>query len=328
MINIHNNDSHIIDRDKIILALSVMMALKNPVRINLNNEGPCAESLGLYKLLDDLVDRFDYNKKNITINTCNLLEKHHEYNINIIPQMAYLESAKSFANLNKLRIKEFNSQFKHFGNFIGHGNIHRLHLASYLYQYHCNKTLQTYHYKRNDDYHKLFVGLEDMLFQNYSTDEIDCAYEFLKHTPMTQDDVNRYPILDPTTLNITKIYHNFFVEIVNLTYFSGNSFYIDEKIWRPIIMRTPFLIQGPQDYIINLRKLGFHTFDRWWDEGYSEDPGRSQIDGIIANIDQLSEFSIQDLCDIYQDMRSVLDHNYQRLMSITKDDFLKLSDTR
>ena len=322
-----NNDSHIIDRDDIIIGICKEMFAGNPFVINLNNEGPCATSLGLYALLDKLCQRLNYNGSKISIKTCNLLEKHPVYDIVVEPQMWYLKSARKFCQQQSNVQKDFNKDFKHFGHFIGHGNEYRLHLASWLDKKFGDKCLNSYHYQQGNEYHRIFVGLEDMMFMSYSEEEIDTALDFLKSCPRRVDVIDEYPILNPTTFNITKIYHKFFVEIASMTYFTGNTFYIDEKIWRPIIMRTPFMVQGPQYFLKHLRELGFRTFDQWWDEGYSEDPGRSQVDGIIENIKKLSNYSQHDLYEMYQEMQGILEHNQNLLMSLSKKDFLSICNT-
>lgn len=324
MILVPNNDSSMINREELVVFLCEKMLSKEPIYINLNNEGPCAKSLGLYDLLDQLCEKYKYEKSLITIITCNLIETHSDYKIEINPQMMYLESAREFVSQTPFIGKKFDDKFRHFGNFIGHGNLHRLHIASYLSDRYSMLSLQTYHYRTGDEYHRKFVGIEDMLFMSYDISEINRAYKFLKSCPITLDQIDSYPILNPATLNITKVYPDFFIEIVNLTYFSGDTFYIDEKIWRPMIMKTPFLVQGPQNFINNLKKLGFKTFDRWWDEGYSEDPERSQIDGILQNIDSLSQLSLAELKVMYSDMQSVLEHNYQRCMEIRVNDFFSV----
>lgn len=329
MIIVPNNDSNIINFEELVVYLCEKMIAKSPIVISLANEGPCARSLGLYDLLDRLSDRFNYEKSSITIITCNLIESHPEYQIDITPQTMYLESAQEFNARGLITEKKFDENFRYFGNFIGHGNLHRLHTASWLNDKYSSQSLQTYHYSMGKEYHRIFVAIEDMMFISYDRSEIDRAYDFLKSCPHVLDNIEAYPILNPTTLNITKVYPDFFVEIVNLTYFSGNTFYIDEKIWRPIIMRTPFLVQGPQNFIKNLKKLGFKTFDRWWNEGYSEDPGRSQVDGIFQVIKEISELSIDQLQEMYDDMSEVLDHDLDLLMDLDSSDFLRfLRDNR
>jgi hypothetical protein len=316
MIEFANSDSTIWNRDQLIIDLAHAMTSGVP-RINLSTrgEGPCARSLGLYDLLDNMCQRFNYNPRNIYITTCNLIETHNWYNIIINPPVRYLTAAQQYTPLNS--IKQIN---KHFGHFIGHGNQPRLYLGSYLYHHYKEQTLQTYHTTITDSYHRPFIGIEDMMFLNHTWTEIQNAIELLKAAPLMVDRINQYPILNPTTLNITKVYPEFFVEIVNLTYWSGDTFYIDEKIWRPILMRTPFVVHGPQNFLPRLRALGFRTFNAWWDEGYSEDPPDYQLKEIVCLIDQLAKKSTTELETMYTEMQSVLEHNYQLLNRIQKQD--------
>ena len=91
------------------------MKSNDSITLSTIGEGPCAASLGLYELLDNLCDRFNYYKGQIYIETTNLLEQHSEYNIIKIPQMYYLDQVKTITVDNS---KQFDSNFKHFGNFI------------------------------------------------------------------------------------------------------------------------------------------------------------------------------------------------------------------
>ena len=321
MINIPNNDSNIIDKDKLIVELIKHISIQsNRIDISTNFEGPCAKSLGLYDLLDFICAEFNYPKNQIYIHTCNLIEAHAEYNIIITPQMGYLMQARDFLTKHGLVDKNFNN-IKHFGNFIGHGNVHRLHLASYLHKKYKDKTLATYHCNVTDSYHRPFLSIEDMMFLGYNNEEVDSGLSLLRDSPIKIDSIDQYPILLPTTLNIFKVYSNFFVEIANVTYFTGNTFYIDEKLWRPLLSKTPFIVQGPQYFLENLRKLGFQTFSDFWDEGYQEDPASHQPREIIKVIDYISNFSNQQLLDMYNSMTPILEHNRQRAFEILESDF-------
>lgn len=314
MIEFANSDSTIWNRDQLIIDIAHAMS-QGALRIDLNTrgEGPCARSLGLYDLLDTLCERFGYPPGRIYITTCNLAETHNHYNIIVNPQTVYLTAAQQY-------IPPYSGKQigRHFGHFIGHGNRPRLYLGSYLYAHHRDQTVQTYHTQVTEEYHRPFIGVEDMMFNGHSWTEINDAVELLQNAPFRIDSIDQYPILNPTTLNITKVYPSFFVEIVNLTYWSGNTFYIDEKIWRPMLMRTPFIVHGPQNFLPRLRALGFCTFDAWWDEGYSEDSPDYQLTEIVSLIDQLAEKSTAELETMYADMQSVLEHNYQQLKRIQK----------
>ena len=317
MINLATNDSRICNRDQVIIDIISAIQKNMPVNLTTISEGPCAASLGLYELLDNICNTFAYPKSKISLTTGNLIESHPEYQIIKKPTLYYLEKTK---NCSIDSIKQFDNNFKHFGNFIGHGNLYRLQLGAYMYANYRTITLQTYHCNTTDSYHRSHIGLEDLLFENGTSVFAD-AVNLLSNTPLTVDAIDSYPILMPETLNITKAYPNFFIELVNISYFSGRTFYVDEKIWRPILMRTPFMVQGSQNFILNLHRLGFKTFNHWWDEGYSEDPCDCQVSFMIDNINRLSALTIDQLKDMYNEMSSILEHNYNRLMTITKQEF-------
>ena len=320
MIPIATNDSKICYVRKTWTdLLSAFISHPQFINISMIGEGPCLKTVGLYDILDVLCEKFSYSKQRVTIHTANTLECHSEYRIVKQYNQYELEEVKKIDGVEYQKI--FDGSFKHFGHFIGHSNQYRLQMASYLWNYFRDQTLQTFHCKMTDNYHREFLGIEELMFLGLPHDELRDAFELILNAPLTIDPINQYPILSPANLNITKVYPNFFVEIVNLTYFSGDIFYVDEKIWRPIMMRTPFIVQGPANTIKNLRKLGFRTFDQWWDEGYSEDLELAQTTGIKQNIAALSKLGVVQIQKILIEMQPVLDHNYRTLMSLTSKDF-------
>ena len=94
------------------------------------------------------------------------------------------------------------------------------------------------------------------------------------------------------------------------------------------MLLTPFIVQGPQWYLLRLRDLGFQTFDRWWDEGYAEDPADHQPHEIVKVIDSLAEKSMQELNTMYQEMKPILQHNKKRFMELTSKDFEIFKDDK
>lgn len=296
-----------------------MIQDQSEIQISMISEGPCLKNIGLYDILDRLCDKFQYNKSKIKINTSNMIENHSDYTIIREHNFWELEAVVSTFT-NDTFNKKFTSSFKHFGNFISHGNKYRLKLASYLWNNQKKSVLQTYHYNRNTDYHREFIGLEDLLHNEPDKKSNSEQLDFLYSTPIKLDAVKKYPISTYNRLDIGEYYTDFFVEIVNNTYSSGNIFYIDEKIYRPIALDTPFMVQGPQNFLNNLKKLGFQTFSKYWDEGYSEDPANCQVDGIIENVKMLSKLSIKEIELMYEDMQPILKNNRERLFSITKQE--------
>jgi hypothetical protein len=82
MIEFANSDSTIWNRDQLVIDIAHAMSQRAPrIDIGTKREGPCARSLGLYDLLDNMCSRFNYSANDIYITTCNLAETHDRYNI-------------------------------------------------------------------------------------------------------------------------------------------------------------------------------------------------------------------------------------------------------
>jgi hypothetical protein len=195
-------------------------------------------------------------------------------------------------------------------------------LASAPYTEYQNDTAMTFHYNRDLEFHRPHCGIDELINQNIELSMLDKINALIQASPITLDSMlEEYPMLSPAHLNIAKVYHNFFCEIVCETYFTGTSFYPTEKIWRPIMLKTPFIVHGPQNYLENLKRLGFKTFDTWWSEGYSEDPHNHQPIEILNIIKDLSCRTTDELAHMYQEMQPVLEHNLATLQSLTAKDF-------
>jgi len=293
------------------------------IELNLNQEGPCANAIGLYRLLDHITGLFDIPKNKVSICTSNQIEHHDQYKIVKYPPL-YIPETNDFYNQNKhnFKPKTFDSAFKTFGLFIGRSNWIRLWLASELHSNYHDKTVMTFHYNRDIDFHRPHCGVDELMNQNVDLSLLDQVSQLLQASPITVDAIlEEYPMLSPAHLNIAKVYHNFFCEIICETYFSGTSFYPTEKIWRPIMLKTPFIVHGPQNYLANLKRLGFKTFDQWWSEGYESDTPDYQPVEILKIINDLSKKSTVELSQMYQEMQPVLDHNLATLQSLKPEDF-------
>lgn len=292
------------------------------VTISLNSEGPCAESLGLFSLLDKICEEFNCNCENITIKTVNQVEKSDKYRIIKSPNHFIKNAQDLMKNCNVLG-KDFDSNFKHFGTFIGRQNWQRLWIASTLYKNHKDKTCMTYLFSQTEDHHLKNTDLNNF-FDFLGFSELEDAVQFLKQTPYkSKKEISKWPVPNPEHYDVLDQYSNFFVDIVCETYFTGNTFFPNEKTWRPIIAKTPFIIQGPANFLKNLKKLGFKTFDNWWSELYQDFdklPKDCEVvwstKEIIQLINELSEKSISELKSMYNDMKPVLDFNYNRLQEI------------
>ena len=86
--------------------------------------------------------------------------------------------------------------------------------------------------------------------------------------------------------------------------------FISEKTAKCIIHEIPFLCLAPPYYLDVLKKLGFKTFDKWWDESYDLQMNlEKRTDKLFEVISYINNKTINELNDIYKEIQSVLDHN-------------------
>ena len=79
----------------------------------------------------------------------------------------------------------------------------------------------------------------------------------------------------------------------------------------------PFIIMGSQHYLQNLRRLGFRTFNEFWDEGYDDYDPTQRIKEIEKLIQSLANKSLKEMQVMLVKMKPILDHNFQRFKTLT-----------
>ena len=317
MIRVITTDQKIWNLASVVQDLCYAMSRKEYIELNMINEGPDIRELGLEQIVLDCARQFDYDLSMLRVTEHDNMIMDTVLNNEYWAPMQFVRNVQGQLNQLPTRPKQI---VKHFGMFIGRSNAPRLDLSAYLHTNYRDKSIQTFHYNPNSDFHRENLGLDGIALS-----DLPMISKFLLDAPLTLDEVT-YPILMDQNLRISDQYPNFFVEICCETYFSGKTFFPTEKTWRAIANRTPFIIQGPQNYLAHLKELGFQTFSRWWSEGYDEDPSSWQVQEIKQVIDQLASRSIDELDKMYADMTEVLEHNYCRLEQLTMYDFENMYD--
>lgn len=286
-----------------------------PVEIDLLSEGPCCDSAGIDKMLDQIIEKFGFDKDNYCIITANQLSSSR-----------YKEKRISWVELGKAKKLAYQIENqpstlkKRFAMFIGRSNWQRLGLAAHLWKYHRDLSTITFHFDPKSDFHLSNFGLEELTGRH--AEAWQDVYEFVQELPIKTDKVS-YPIL--WTENAFDLdYKDIFVEIVCETFFSGKTFFVTEKTLRPIINRRPFIVQGPKGYLKNLQRLGFKTFDQWWDEGYDNDHSDARYNTLKDHIDNwLAVQSLDTIATWYKEMQPILDHNVQVLKNLNEQKILQ-----
>jgi hypothetical protein len=310
MINLLNKDREIFDLANRVADIIKEYQSTGAATIYVNNEGLCLRAAKFYPLLDHVCETFSIDKQLVTIVTNNVEEAHSDYKI-IIQGDHWIANCKSIFDY-QLQLKKVTHQI---GAFFGKPNWHRLVLAAWLHKHYADSTLMTMHYDPESERHRIDAGFSDI--NVIAGPELTDVIAFIQYCPITLDEgFLNYTIGPPTHYHIIHQYYKIFVDLVSETYVSGLTFFPTEKTLRPIIASTPFVIMGPQGYLNNLKRIGFKTFDRWWDESYDNYSDYERVKAIQQTLNTIHNL---DPILILLEMQEVLTHNRQHLQHLNKD---------
>ena len=95
--------------------------------------------------------------------------------------------------------------------------------------------------------------------------------------------------------------------------FDEYSMFITEKTEKCFSAGLPFIIVSTPYFLKELKKLGFKTFDKWWDESYDlEENYRKRVKMIVNVIEDINKKPYQELVKMYNEMIPTLKHNQTR----------------
>lgn len=114
-----------------------------------------------------------------------------------------------------------------------------------------------------------------------------------------------------------------FLYISAETVFSYPYPYLTEKTFKAILQKRPFVIVGAPGSLAQLHKLGFKTFNQFWNEDYDSMTDHSQrIRHLLEIVKHISSMSIDQLKDLCYNMKDVLEYNFQHYVdTYSKTDF-------
>lgn len=103
-----------------------------------------------------------------------------------------------------------------------------------------------------------------------------------------------------------------FIFLVTETCFFQSKTHLTEKIFKPIVLRMPFILVGCAHNLEYLRSYGFRTFGDYWDESYDaiEDP-ILRLQAITTILKDIAALSLVEQQAMLLDMQPILEHNYQ-----------------
>ena len=142
--------------------------------------------------------------------------------------------------------------------------------------------------------------------------------EFESQLPIKADNY-RKDINNPWNIVPWDLINKCFLWLVTETLFEGSGLsrcYFTEKTYKPMSLFMPFILVGQPHSLYNLRKEGYQTFEKFWDESYDLEVNKvKRIKKIMTVVIELCRKNESDLLKMYEDMRPVLEHNYHQLLN-------------
>jgi hypothetical protein len=140
---------------------------------------------------------------------------------------------------------------------------------------------------------------------------------------------NYYPlIIDEENPQRVSDFHNFlsrkdeyeksYFTIVSETNAESEYCFITEKTTKPLSNLHPFVVLGNPNVLKTLKKYGFKTFDKWWDESYDDEfdfKKRAQM--VLSIVKDLCNKSDEEWVELLTDMETTLLYNKRHLHKLT-----------
>lgn len=117
--------------------------------------------------------------------------------------------------------------------------------------------------------------------------------------------------------NITAVAASF-LKLVTESRFCSPMPYFSEKTLKPMAVFRPFILLAPPNTLLLMKKLGFKTFDRWWDESYDEiTDHNSRLETVYHLVCNILEKDNAELSQILEEMTDVLIYNKAHILNFT-----------
>lgn len=119
-------------------------------------------------------------------------------------------------------------------------------------------------------------------------------------------------------------YKNSLISLVMCAFpFQENACHLHSSTYNPIFCGHPVIQFGPYQHLKEMKKNGFRTFSKWWDESYDDEvDGVKRLKMIMDISDNISKMSIEKVFDMIVDMKEILQHNSDLINNYSVNDSL------
>lgn len=119
-----------------------------------------------------------------------------------------------------------------------------------------------------------------------------------------------------SSADIPDYFYKCFLNVVTETNFYDEKLHLTEKIFKPIVIKRPFVLVSSPGNLEYLKSYGFETFNKWIDESYDLEPDPDlRLLKIVNEIKKLASLSAHELDKLHKEMQPVLDYNHNHFFN-------------
>lgn len=159
-----------------------------------------------------------------------------------------------------------------------------------------------------------FTYFYDNIMPNLDQFKLNKTEERWNPVDIKQDDFDHFHDTYFSVINETLFYKDNYQyhELVDIS--PTDSVFLSEKIFKPLACKHPFIVIGVERTLEYLKKYGYKTFDKWFDESYDQEPDDDRrMEMCIAEIERLTDLTDDEWCAMIEEMIPTLQHNFDTL---------------
>jgi hypothetical protein len=100
------------------------------------------------------------------------------------------------------------------------------------------------------------------------------------------------------------------LHVVTETLYSGRRSHLTEKTFKPIVLQQPFILVSCQGSLEYLRRYGFQTFGKFWNEDYDYYDDDTRIMRIGKLLNDLDDLSAKEKINLQKHLAPIVEHNF------------------
>lgn len=146
--------------------------------------------------------------------------------------------------------------------------------------------------------------------------------------PLTYNDGVNPEVENPAyDSNKDKFYDSYLYIVTETWFLEKETLFLSEKTFKPITFLQPFIIIGSPGTLDLLRRLGYKTFNDFWDESYDDELDHNKrLYKVIETARSIISKTPEELSKMMVSMQPILEHNFKNLVYRKSIQYTNLRD--